>query len=86
LAAAAAFDKDEWLVEKILDHRLSMTGGGMSKKNNKKSYQFLVRWQGFSEEENTWEDYSNIGLENEELDAYIKRTPSLQKIFPKEKS
>jgi hypothetical protein len=42
-------DKDVYVVEKIMDHRVS-----------KLNQEYLVKWKGFDSSKNTWEPYSNF--------------------------
>ena len=38
-------EPDEWLVKKVFRHRVTKSG----------KFEFLVRWQGYGSEEDTWE-------------------------------
>jgi hypothetical protein len=71
LAKLAAKDLDEYVVEKILDHRPT----GRVRKLPLSKYFFLVKWVDF--EEPTWEPYS--GIKNlEPLDQYSRANPELK--------
>jgi hypothetical protein len=50
--ALAAADHDQYVVDEIVDMK------GDPKK--KKSLQFLVKWKGYDNDDNTWEPYSNV--------------------------
>ncbi|KAI9297574.1 chromo-domain-containing protein [Neoconidiobolus thromboides FSU 785] len=54
-------DEEVYIVEAILEHKKIKRGG----------YQYLIKWQGFPHEENTWEDEDNI-LSKDLLDDYWK--------------
>jgi hypothetical protein len=71
LAKIAAKDLDEYVVEKILDHRPT----GEVRKLPLSKYFFLVKWVDFDEP--TWEPYS--GIKNlEPLDQYGRAHPELK--------
>ena len=65
-------DREEFLVESILKHR------GDSKR--KTSLEFLVKWLGYSDEENTWEPYNNL-KDNSVLHDYLRKN-KLEKLIP----
>eukprot|EP00762_Andalucia_godoyi_P005049 ANDGO_01498.mRNA.1 Retrovirus-related Pol polyprotein from transposon 412 len=68
----AEADKDEWLVETIVDHRpLSL------KSKSKKNYQFRVRWSGYGPEDDTWLGFSEV-RDLKALDEYLTAHPSLR--------
>jgi hypothetical protein len=70
LQKLAARDLDEYVVEKIIDHRPP----GNIRKQPISKYYFLVKWEDFDEP--TWEPYS--GIKNlEPLDAYSEQHPGL---------
>ena len=64
----AAADRDEFIVEFIVDHRGSM------KKPSK--LEFKVRWQGYEESEDTWEPYQGV-KELSALDDYLQNHPEI---------
>ena len=66
----AAADKDEFLVEEIIEHR------GSGKSGN--PLQFRVRWKGYGPEEDSWLNYRDVS-QLEALDRYEKRFPDLLK-------
>jgi hypothetical protein len=68
LLKLAAADRDEFIVEFIVDHRGSM------KKNSK--LEFKVRWQGYEESEDTWEPYQGV-KESSALDDYLQNHPEI---------
>jgi hypothetical protein len=60
-------DNEEFVVEKILDHRGNI--------HNKTQMQFLVKWQGFGEESNSWEPWYDKGTglrDNAKLHDYLR--------------
>jgi len=71
LTKIAAADLDEYVVEKILDHRPS----GDIRTQPLSKYLFLVKWEGF--EEPTWEPYSGVS-KLEPLDTYGDLHPRLK--------
>ena len=58
---------DEWIIDKILDHKVV-------KQNNKMKYKYLVKWMGYGPDHNTWlteADFTSDGLyENTMLQQY----------------
>jgi hypothetical protein len=68
LLKLAAADRDEFIVEFIVDHRGSM------KKPSK--LEFKVRWQGYDESEDTWEPYRGV-KELTALDTYLQDHPEI---------
>ena len=71
LTKIAAADLDEYVVEKILDHRPP----GTNRTQPLSKYFFLVKWEGF--EEPTWEPYLGIN-KLEPLDVYSEEHPELK--------
>lgn len=69
LLEIAGIDHLEYIVEKILDHR--------KKGKGKNDYEFYVKWEGFSDEENSWEPYSNL-KEVVALSDYLVEHPELK--------
>ena len=51
-------DDNEFVVEKILDHKL-IRGG---KKTRKNDMTFLVKWEGYDAKDNTWEPWKGVRL------------------------
>jgi hypothetical protein len=70
LTKIAAMDLDEYVVEKIIDHRPT----GEKRTLPLSKYFFLVKWEGFDEP--TWEPYSGIS-KLEPLDKYSEDHPHL---------
>ena len=62
--------EDHWIVRQIVD----------SRRNNRKKgkpIEYLVLWEGYPDEEATWEPYENIkGTAEEALAAYWAKNPS----------
>jgi hypothetical protein len=57
----ATLDKDEFLVDRIVDHRPAFPRRERAHSSSKASdFEYLVSWFGFPPSENTWEPYSNI--------------------------
>ena len=56
-------DAEEFYVESVLDHR--------GDKTKKTTMQFLVKWKGFPDSENSWEPWKNL-IHNEILHNYLK--------------
>jgi len=75
LAKIAAKDKNEWLVESIVKHRL-VDGAEKKRKPGKKDFEFLVHWSGFGSNEDSWEPYVNVH-DVEALDVYVRKHQSL---------
>jgi len=55
-------EPDVFVVEKLMGERYYGTGA-------KRRKQFLVRWEGFGDAENTWEDEEHI-LDDDLIDSY----------------
>jgi hypothetical protein len=66
--AVAAVDLEEFVVDSIVAHQ------GSPKKKSK--MMFLVRWQGYGPEADTWEPYANV-KELAALDEYARDHPQL---------
>jgi hypothetical protein len=66
LIALAAADKNEYVVDSIVAH------SGY----NKRTFKFLVRWQGYEPEEDTWLPLSEV-KDLMALDVYSRDHPSL---------
>jgi hypothetical protein len=56
---------DEWEVEKILQHRV----------RNRKN-EFLVRWKGFTQGDDTWEPESHLSNSKEKIAEYFRLHPT----------
>jgi hypothetical protein len=69
-----ATDRDEYVVEKILAH----TGSPKTRKEMK----FLIRWLGFSADDDSWLSWNDVRL-LERLDDYIKDHPELKSLAQK---
>ena len=54
----AALDKDEYEIEKILEHQPKELG--FKARDKKKTLQFLVKWKGLPAEHNEWLTYMNV--------------------------
>ena len=65
----AASEECEYAVESILDHWRENPG--------KKGLKFLVRWKGYSQEDDTWEPYSVV-KDLEVLEKYLSDHPELR--------
>ena len=64
----AAIDKDEFLVEGIIEHRGSGKSGD--------PLEFRIRWEGYGPEEDTWLPYREV-KDLEALDEYESRVPDV---------
>jgi len=69
-AQVAARDKDTYIVESIRAHRGSI-------KKNYRRCRYLVHWEGYDEDQDTWEPYGNLH-NNEVLMEYL-RTHGVQR-------
>ena len=65
-------DREEYLVEEILAHR------GDPKR--KTSLEFLVKWKGYTDENNSWEPWNNL-KDNSFLHDYL-RSHGFSKLLP----
>lgn len=65
-------DAQEFVIESILAHR--------GDKNRRKTMEFLVRWDGYSDDANSWEPYANL-RDTEPLLIYL-RTNRLKSLIP----
>jgi hypothetical protein len=75
LKKLAALDKEEYEVEKIVDHKPPGTDRVPGSKIS--DYWFKVKWAGFSDEENSWEPYSEL-KSLEPLTEYLLKFPKLK--------
>ena len=75
LTHVAATDETEFVIERILDHRM-LKKSSKKKKVSHKDYQFLVSWLGYDDTENTWEPYNNL-KDTIQLQNYIAIHPEL---------
>jgi hypothetical protein len=65
-------DDSGWKMEKII-------ASGPSNDNAKK-HVYLVKWEGFSQDENTWESYENVEESADELlEEYYEKNPTVEK-------
>ena len=65
-------DAQEFLIDSIISHRGDKTRRG--------TMEFLVKWQGYSDDANTWEPYSNL-RDTDQLLAYL-RVHKLKSLIP----
>eukprot|EP01034_Spumella_vulgaris_P027009 gene27009-33666_t len=65
-------DAQEYLIESVLSHR--------GDRNRRTTMEFLVKWQGYSDDANTWEPYSEL-RDTEQLLAYL-RANRLRSLIP----
>ena len=77
LKQLAALDKEEYEVQAILDHR--PPGPTRPQGTKPSDYWFKVKWSGFSEEENSWEPFSEL-KETTVLEEYLTQFPKLKLI------
>jgi hypothetical protein len=75
LKQLAALDKEEYEVQSILDHRPPGPTRRPGTKPN--DYWFKVKWSGFSDEENSWEPFSEL-KELTILEEYLEQFPGLR--------
>jgi len=75
LRQLAALDKEEYEVESILDHK--PPGSQRPKGAKPTDYWFKVKWAGFSDEENSWEPYSQL-KDLQPLEDYLLKFPKLK--------
>jgi hypothetical protein len=68
----AQTDYNLFTVESILKHR--WTPG---KNRTKRWLQFLVKWEGYSDADSTWEPWENVS-KNQYLQTYLRKTPALK--------
>ena len=67
-------DKEEYVIEKILDHD--------GTPDLKSSMKFLVKWKGYSAKHNTWEPWKSVRLVDK-LHDYLKGK-GMKNLIPKE--
>ena len=60
---AGLLDREEYIIKQILNHRGTFT--------NKKNLKFLVQWDGYGPEHNSWEPWSELRLTTQ-LHAYLR--------------
>jgi hypothetical protein len=71
LMKIASIDREEFEVEKIVDHQCKGT------RKTKSDLLFLIRWKGYSEEDDTWIPYNQC-KELAALDSYARKHPELR--------
>ena len=69
-------DHEEYVIEYIVDHRIL----DPTRPRSRRSIEFLVKWCGYSEEQNTWEPYSTL-RDAEALDLYIQEHAEVRWLF-----
>jgi hypothetical protein len=74
LKKLAALDKEEYEVERVLEHRPSGPIRPAGSKPN--DYWFKIKWAGFPDEENSWEPYSEL-KDLAPLEEYLLQYPNL---------
>ena len=62
----------EFYIERILNHRGDI--------NKKSKMEFLVRWLGYTEDDDTWEPFGNL-RDTDQLLAYLRSNPRLVKLI-----
>ena len=67
----AARDKDEYVVGEIMEHG----------RNDEGAYIWRVRWDGYGEEEDTWEAFETL-RDVEKFHTYCQRFPNLHRFIP----
>jgi len=70
-------DKQDYLVSKLVAHRLVSEVAG---KNLKNSYEFKVRWLGYEASEDTWLPWSAV-RELKAMDSYLVENKKLAKLI-----
>ena len=68
--------EEEFEVERILDAQKRKAPG-----KRIKTLQFLVKWVGYHDKDNTWEPLSNLGHAQELIDDFLKRHPEKQSLI-----
>ena len=74
LKKLAALDKEEYEVERVLEHR--PPGPTRLAGSKPSDYWFKIKWSGFSDEENSWEPYSEL-KDLTPLEEYLQQYPNL---------
>ena len=74
LRELASRDRDEHVVEFIVDHAYS---GSPGKRHVKSKYDFRVRWLGYGDADDVWIPYSEA-KDLQALDSYIEQHPELR--------
>jgi hypothetical protein len=70
-------EHEEWEVERILDTRLF---------GKKKTQQYLVKWKGYTEKDNTWEPMSNLPNAKELVEEFHLAHPKVVPVPPTRRS
>jgi hypothetical protein len=68
----AASDRDEYVVEKIVEHRGPI--------RNKNKLEFRIRWQGYEENEDTWLRWRDV-KDLAALDVYLRENEELKHLI-----
>ena len=74
LKKLAALDKEEYEVERVLEHR--PPGPTRLAGSKPSDYWFKIKWSGFPDEENSWEPYSEL-KDLTPLEEYLQQYPNL---------
>ena len=62
----------EFYIDRIISHRGDI--------NKKSSMEFLVRWFGYTEDDDSWEPFGNLS-DTDQLLAYLRSNPRLVKLI-----
>jgi hypothetical protein len=70
-------DKLEYIVDKIISHRLVSDIAGI---NNKTNYEFKIRWLGYTKDDDTWLPWKEV-RDLEAMDTYLRENKSFAKLI-----